>query len=185
MTDVETLSCESVRLNLNVCTRDIFQERRLANVGETRNDKSACVGIDRGETTQMLPDLLKVDKRILEPLTNCSHATQRRLLQLLALEQRLSVLQETNVITGDSFDERLGGRKLAKRNTEVVCIVESVEQIAVKRMDVLQARECIDRLREALGKSLGGVLDLTSVEGSDTADLETCTNLRSCKQCAP
>ena len=109
MTNVKTLSCESVRLNLNVCARDVLQERRLANVGETRNDKSACVGVNRRETTQMLPDLLKVDKRVLEPLADCCHATERRLLQLLALEQRLSVLQETNIVTSDSFDERLSG----------------------------------------------------------------------------
>jgi hypothetical protein len=60
----------------------------------------------------------------------------------------------------------------------VVCIVEGVEQIAVERVDVDQAREGIDGLREALGEGLGGVLDLARVEGSDAADLEACTNLR-------
>lgn len=54
----------------------------------------------------------------------------------------------------------------------------------MERVDVLQAGESIDRLREALGEGLGGVLDLTGVEGSDTADLEACTNLRMGKFCA-
>ena len=181
MTNVETLGCESIGLDLDICARNVLQERGLANVGETRNDKRACVGVNRGQTTQVLSDLLEVDKRVLEPLANCCHATQRRLLQLLALEQRLSILQETDVVTGNSLDQRFGGRELTKSNAEVVCIVEGVEQIAVERVDVLQAREGVDRLREALGEGLGGVLDLAGVEGSDTADLEACTNLRVCK----
>lgn len=133
----------------------------------------------------MLPDLLKVDERVLEPLADCGHATERGLLQLLALKKRLSVLEETNVVTGDRLNQGLGGRQLAKCDTEVVRIVEGVEQIAVERVDVGQTREGFDGLRKALGEGLGGVLDLTCVEGSDTADLETCTNLRLCKCCAP
>lgn len=93
VTNVETLSCESVRLDLDVGARNVLQKRRLADIGKTRDDKRAGVGVDRGQTTQMLPDLLEVDKRVLEPLANCRHATQRRLLQLLTLEERLSVLE--------------------------------------------------------------------------------------------
>jgi hypothetical protein len=52
-------------------------------------------------------------------------------------------------------------------------------------MDILQTREGIDRLREALGEGLGSVLDLTGIEGSDTADLEACTNLLLCEYYAP
>jgi hypothetical protein len=185
VTNVETLGCEGVGLDLDIRARDVLQKRGLANIGETRNDKCAGVGVDRGQTTQMLPDLLKVDEGVLEPLADCGHATQRGLLQLLALKERLSVLQETNVVTGDGLDQRLGGRQLTKRDAEVVCIVEGVEQIAVERVDILQAGEGIDRLCEALGEGLGGVLDLTGVEGSDTADLEACTNLRPSKYCAP
>lgn len=46
VTDVETLGCESVWLYFDIGTRDVLQERRLANVGETRDDKCAGVGID-------------------------------------------------------------------------------------------------------------------------------------------
>ena len=67
----------------------------------------------------------------------------------------------------------------------MVCIVQGVEQIAVERVDVLQAREGVDSLCEALGEGLGGVFDLTGVEGSDTADLKACTNLRPGKYYAP
>lgn len=185
MADVKTLSCEGVGLDLDICARDVLQERRLANVGETRDDKCAGIGVDRGETAQMLPDLLEVDKRVLEPLANCCHATQRGLLQLFALKERLSVLQKTDIVTGDSLNQRLGSRQLSEGDTEMVRIVESVEQIAVERVNVLQTREGIDCLREALGESLGSILDLTCVESSDTADLEACTNLRLCKYCAP
>ena len=180
VTNVETLGCESVGLDLDIGARDLLQERRLADVGEAGNNEGTGVGVDRRQTAQMLPDLLEVDERVLEPLADCGHATERRLLQLLALEERLSILEQTDVVTCDGLDQRLGRRQLAEGNAEVVCIVEGVEQIAVERVDVDQAREGIDGLREALGEGLGGVLDLARVEGSDTADLEACTNLRPC-----
>lgn len=45
-------------------------------------------------------------------------------------------------------------------------------------MDVLKAREALDRGRKALGEGLGGIFDFAGVEGADTADLEASTNLR-------
>lgn len=39
----------------------------------------------------MLPNLVQVQKRVLESLQDCGHSTQRSPLQLLALEQRLSI----------------------------------------------------------------------------------------------
>lgn len=46
VTDVETLGCESVGLYFDIRARDVLQERRLADVGETRDHKCAGVGVD-------------------------------------------------------------------------------------------------------------------------------------------
>jgi len=50
----------------------------------------------------------------------------------------------------------------------------------VERVDVGEARESFDGGGEALGKGFGGVLDFSRVEGSNSADLESSTNL--CRQ---
>jgi len=47
-------------------------------------------------------------------------------------------------------------------------------------VDVGEARESLDGGGEALGKGFGGVLDFSRVEGSNSADLESSTNL--CRQ---
>jgi hypothetical protein len=125
----------------------------------------------------MLSDLLEVHERVLEPLANGRHATQCGALQLLALEQRLTVFEQAHIVTGDCLDERLGGVELTKRNPEVVRIVERVQQIAVERVDVLEARKCLDGRREALSEGLCSELDLARIESSDSADLEPRANL--------
>jgi hypothetical protein len=48
----------------------------------------------------MLPDLLEVDQRIFHSLGNGGHTAQSGALELFALEQRLSVLEQANIITG-------------------------------------------------------------------------------------
>jgi hypothetical protein len=174
---VQTLGRERIRLHLNVCPGDGLQERGLADIGEAGNDKCARVGINGGKTTQMLSNLLEVHERILEPLADSRHATQGGALQLLALKQRLAVLQQAHIVTRDCFDERLGGVELPKRNPEVVRIVERVQQIAVERVDILEARKRLDSGGEALSEGLCSKLDLARVESSDSADLEPRANL--------
>lgn len=125
----------------------------------------------------MLPDLLQIDERVLQPLADSRHATKCCPFQLFALEQRLPVLEQTHVITRNRLDERLGSVELTEGNSEVIRIVESIEQITVERVDILEAREGFDRGGEALGEGLSGVLDFSRVESSNSADLETGTDL--------
>lgn len=60
----------------------------------------------------------------------------------------------------------------------MVCIVQSVEQIAVERVDIDEARECLDCARKALGKSFGCVLYFARVESANSTDLEARADLR-------
>jgi hypothetical protein len=57
----------------------------------------------------MLANLLQVDKRVLEALADGGHASQSSALELLALEQRLSILQKADIVTSDGLDQRLCG----------------------------------------------------------------------------
>lgn len=108
MSYIETLGSEGIRLDLDIGPGDGLEERRLANIGEARDDKCAGVGVDGRETAQMLPNLLEVHEWVLEALANGRHATKRSPLQLLALEQRLSILQQAHVIARNSLDESFG-----------------------------------------------------------------------------
>ena len=125
----------------------------------------------------MLPDLLKIYKRVLQSLADSRHATQGCPLKLFALEKRLSIFQEADIVARDCLNERLSSRELSKRNSKVIRIVECVQQIAMERVDILETREGFDGLGEALGEGFGGVLHFACVEGSNTADFEACANL--------
>lgn len=141
----------------------------------------------------MLPDLLKVDERVLEPLADGGHTTEGSSLELLALEERLAVFEKAHIVARNRLNQRLCSRELAESNAEVVRIVEGVEEIAVERVDVGQARESFDGGGEALDKGLGRVLDFSRIKGSDSANLEAGTDLGreplclcqlSCSQCS-
>lgn len=75
----------------------------------------------------MLSDLVEVEERIFESSTYGGHASQRSTLKLLALEERLGVLEKTNIVTTHCLDQVLGSRKLAKRYPEMIGIVQCVE----------------------------------------------------------
>ena len=131
----------------------------------------------------MLADLLQVDERVLQTAGDGCHATECSALELLALEQRLCILDETDVIARNGFNQVLGGRDLTKGDTEVVGIIKSVHQILVwwildptratiiaigvkltERMDILQTRKSIEDVLELFTESLLCIFDLSGVE---------------------
>ena len=91
----------------------------------------------------MLADLIEVEEGIFQPSANCRHSPQSCALELLALEQRLCIFEEADIISGDDFDQMLRCRQLAEGYAEMVGIVEGVHEIFVERVDILQAREAI------------------------------------------
>ena len=90
----------------------------------------------------------------------------------------MSILQQANVVARDRLDEGLGRRELPESNSEVVCIVERVKQIAVERVDILETWEGFDGGRKTLGESLGRVFDFSRIERSNSADLKARSYLR-------
>lgn len=164
MTNEQTLGGESVRLNIHVRTGNVPQETRFSDVGVAANDQSPGVGVDRGQTTKMLAHLFEVKERVLKALANSGHATQASALQLLALEERLAILEQTHVIPRHRLNQMFRRGELTQRNAEMVGIVKSVEEIFVERMNVLKLRETLEDRLDFLGEGLGGVLHFARIE---------------------
>lgn len=112
----------------------------------------------------MLTNLVKVEERILESAANGGHSSQGGTLELLALEERLCIFEETDVIARHNLDQMLCGRELTEGDSEMVCIVQSIEEILVEWVDILKAREPVQDQRKLLGEGLLGELDLSSIE---------------------
>lgn len=91
----------------------------------------------------MLAHLFEVYERVFQSPADGSHAAKGCALELLALEERLCVFEETDIISGDRFDEVFSGRELAKGYSEMVGIVERIQQVLVKRMYVLKTGKAI------------------------------------------
>jgi hypothetical protein len=164
MTDEQALGCEGVWLDVDIGAGDASEEARLANIGVAANQQRTGVGVDGWQTTKMLSDLIEVEQRIFQTLANGGHATESSLLELLALEERLSILEQADVVAGDGLDQVLGRGELTEGDLEMVGIVKCVEQILVERVDVLEARKALEDSAELVGKRFLGELDLTSVE---------------------
>jgi hypothetical protein len=165
MAHKQTLGGESVWLNIHICASDAAEETRLSDVGVPADQKSTGVGINRRQTAQMLANLVKVHEGIFESLNDCSHTTKSSPFELLALEQRLRILDEAHVVSRDGLNQVLGCRQLTESDLEMVGIVQGVEEIFMERMDVLEAGETLEDGAKFLGEGLLGELDLSGVEG--------------------
>lgn len=91
----------------------------------------------------MLAHLLEVYERIFQSPTYCSHASKSGTFELLALEQRLGIFEQTNIVSRDGLDQVTSRGQLPKGYSEVVCIVEGIEQVLVERVDVLEAGKAV------------------------------------------
>ena len=60
VTDEKRLRCEGVRLHVDVRAGDLVEERGLADVGVSADEKCSSVRVDGRETGEMLSDLFKV-----------------------------------------------------------------------------------------------------------------------------
>ena len=129
--DEEALGREGVRLHVHVGAGDAPEEARLADVRIAADQQRPGVGVDRGQATEMLAHLLEVEQWILEPSRDGGHAAEGGAFELLALEERLGVLDQTNIVSADGLDEMLGRRELTQGDAKMVGIVEGVEQVLV------------------------------------------------------
>lgn len=72
--DEKRLGRKGVRLYVYICTRDLVDEGGLSDIWIPADEQGPSVGVNRGETGHMLPDLLEVSERILLSSHDCCHA---------------------------------------------------------------------------------------------------------------
>lgn len=134
----ERLGREGVRLHVDVGARHLVDERRLAHVRVAADEERARRRVDRRQTRHVLADLLEVRQRVLLPLHDGRHATERRLLELLAPVQGVAELDEAAVVLAD-LDNQVARRiDLTERELVVVLVVQDVEQRAQEGVQVLR-----------------------------------------------
>lgn len=112
----------------------------------------------------MLANLVKIEERVLQSSADSCHSTQCSTLELFALEERLSIFKETDIISRHNFDKMLCRRQLAKGDLEVIFIVKGIEEIVVEWVDILHSRKSIQNQRYLLREGLLGELDLSGVK---------------------
>lgn len=143
----------------------------------------------------MLAHLLEIYERVFQPPADGSHAAKGCALELLALEERLCVFEETDVVSRDCFDEMLGGRELSKGYSEMVGVIKRIQQVLMEGMYVLETGEPLylglvstpqsrsrsnrrtKNQRQLFSKGLLGIFDLACIEASYSGDFETAADL--------
>ena len=151
-------------MDIDIRPCDAAQETRLAHVGVTADEQGSSIRVDGRQTSKMLSDLIEIQKGIFETLDEGGHATECSSFQLLALKERLAILDQPNIVSGNSLDQVFGGRELAESDAEMVGIVEGIEKIFVERMDVLKSGKTLENGTKFLGEGLLRKLDLSGVE---------------------
>merc|ERR1719219_2112225 len=152
VSDVQTLGGEGVGLHLNIGSRDLVDEAGLANVWESCDDQSPGVGVDGWKPAEVLPDLLQVLEALVLSPHDGGHTTQGGSLQLLAPVQRVTKLEEPDVVLGHVVNEVPGGVDLTQRKLVVVFVVQNIHQIRIERMYVFQLGKVLQDLSQLLGE---------------------------------
>ena len=137
MTDKEGFGGESVRLNIDIRPGNLVDERTLSDVWVTTDQEGTGVGIDRGQTRNVLSDLLEVGEGVLLSLHDGSHTTESGLFQLLTSVQRVTELEQSDIVLGDLGDEVSGSVELTQSKLVVVLVVKNVQQGGKERVQVL------------------------------------------------
>jgi len=144
VTDEQTLSGESIRLNINVCVRHIVNQTRFTNVWETSQDQRPGIGIDCWKSTQMLSDFFQIAEGTLQLLKECSLSTKCRSFKQFASVKRISVLHQSNVIGSNVIYNILSFVDVTQGQLVMISIVKNIHQISVERMNIIKFWERID-----------------------------------------
>mmetsp|Transcript_5471 Transcript_5471/g.9261 ORF Transcript_5471/g.9261 Transcript_5471/m.9261 type:complete len:659 (+) Transcript_5471:197-2173(+) len=168
----ETLGGEGVGLHVHVGIGHVVDEAGLADVRVAGEDEGALVGVDGGEARHVLSDLLEVAEGGLELLDERAHPSEGGPLELLAAVERVSVLEEPDVVGGHVVHNILGLVDVSKGQFVVISIVKDVHEIGVEGVDVVDLGEAVDDGLQLLVDRLLHELDLAHVELPDPRDFE-------------
>ena len=181
MSNEQRLGRESVRLNIHISPSNLVDETTLSDVGVSTDDQRSRVGVDGGETRDMLSDLFEVGQGFLLTTHNRGHSevrtqdsiasapvlllgsssrnnlryppSERGLLQLLASIQTISKLQQPDVILADLVDQVPRRVQLTEGELVMVLVVQDVEEGGQEGVEVLWTGQ------RRLAQYLEGMLD--------------------------
>ena len=72
---IQALGSEGIRLHLHICQCELVHQAGLANIGVATEQQGAGVGVNGGQTTHVLTDLLQVLQAVVMALHQRAHAT--------------------------------------------------------------------------------------------------------------
>lgn len=165
VSDVQGLGGERVRRSLDIGTGDLVHERTLADVGETTDDQRSGVGIDRGQTVQVLSNLFQKFQGVLLSLQDGRHSTKGGSLELFGSVQTVGELEQSKVVLGDLVDQVSGLVQLTKSDLPVFLVVQDVEEMHQEGMQVFENREFGKNLADSFVDGVGTELDLDREQG--------------------
>ena len=137
VTDKERFGGERVRLDVDIRSGDLVDKTTLSDIGVTADQERTGVGVDRGQTRDVLSDLLEVGEGILLSLHDRSHSTESGLLELFTSVKRVTELEQSDVVLRDLRDEVSGGVELTQSKLVVVLVVQDVQEGGEERVQVL------------------------------------------------
>ena len=117
--------------------------------------------------------LFQILQRRLEFLHERAHASKCRALQLLATVQRVTELEQTEIVLANPVDEPAGHVELAESKLVMVAIVQHVHQIGIEGMDVVKFWETINDSAQFFIHSFLHEFNLAHIELSDALDFES------------
>mmetsp|Transcript_14775 Transcript_14775/g.32614 ORF Transcript_14775/g.32614 Transcript_14775/m.32614 type:complete len:267 (+) Transcript_14775:1428-2228(+) len=167
----EGLGGEGVGLHVHVCAGHLVHERGLAHVGVAGQQQCAGVGVQGRQTRDVLAHLLEIAQGCFELLQHCAHATHGCALELLTPVERVSVLQQAQIVLRKARNQVLSSVHLSQGELEVVSVVQDVHKVCVEGVDVVQAGEVLQHRAQFLANRLLREFDLTHVEVADARDL--------------
>mmetsp|Transcript_7346 Transcript_7346/g.8827 ORF Transcript_7346/g.8827 Transcript_7346/m.8827 type:complete len:333 (-) Transcript_7346:321-1319(-) len=126
VTHEQVLRRESVRLHVHVGIRDIVDKGGFADIGEASDDQSARIGVDRGQSAQMLAHFLQVAQTGFQLFDQRAGTTKSGSLELLGAIKRISILQKTHVVIGDVVTDGFGLVDVAEGELVMISVVEHV-----------------------------------------------------------
>ena len=98
------------------------------------------MGIDSGETGDVLADLLEELKSLVLAFHDSGHTTKSGALELLASIETVAELEEADIVLGDLVDEVASGAELAQGELVMILVVEHIEEGGKEGVEILQGK---------------------------------------------
>ena len=138
--DEERFGREGIGLDVDVRARNLVEERRLADVRVSTDEKGAGGRIDGGETGNVFPDFFQEFEGFVLSLHDRGHTTEGGALELLASVKRIAEFEQPDVVLRDLVDEMPRSAELTEREFVVVLVVKHIEEGGEEWVEVLRER---------------------------------------------